>query len=152
MNIFICHTFHMMRCICVYICVLCVWRCGNCSAWNKCNNCHSISGIWALLFTSNCNKYIRLPGIIYRRVILTHWDRVTQICVNKQYSRIGLDNGLSLGWRQTISWTNAGILFIGHLRTNYVKFQSKFKRFYSWKCICECRLENGGHFVSASMC
>ena len=33
-----------------------------------------------------------------------------------------------------------------------VKFNSKFKHFHSRKCIWKCCLENGGHFVSVSMC
>ena len=32
---------------------------------------------------------------------------------------IGSDNGLLPGWRQAIIWTNAGILFIGPLGTNF---------------------------------
>ena len=32
-----------------------------------------------------------------------------------------------------------------------MKSQSKFKHFHSRKCIWKCRLENGGHLVSASM-
>ena len=35
---------------------------------------------------------------------------------------------------------------------NSVEFWSKFKHFHSAKCIWICRLRNGGHFVSASMC
>ena len=27
----------------------------------------------------------------------------------------------------------------------YVKFESKYKTFHSWKCIWRCRLRNGGH-------
>ena len=42
---------------------------------------------------------------------LTHWGRVTHICVSKQ-TIIGSDNGLSPGRRQAIIWTNAGILLI----------------------------------------
>ena len=49
---------------------------------------------------------------------LTHWGRVTHICVSK-LTTIGSDNGLSPGWRQAIIWTNAGILLIGTLRTNF---------------------------------
>ena len=49
---------------------------------------------------------------------LTHWGRVTHICVNKLTS-IGSDNGLSPGRRQVIIWTNAGILLIGALGTNF---------------------------------
>ena len=45
-------------------------------------------------------------------VILTHWGRVTHICVSK-LTIIGSDSGLSPGRRQAIIWTNAGILLIG---------------------------------------
>ena len=34
---------------------------------------------------------------------------------------IGSDNGLLPGWRQAIIWTNAGILLIGPLGTNFSK-------------------------------
>ena len=49
--------------------------------------------------------------------LLTHWGRVTHICVGK-LSIIGSDNGLSPGRRQAIIWNNAGILLIGPLGTN----------------------------------
>ena len=49
---------------------------------------------------------------------LTHWGRVTRICVGK-LTNIDSDNGLSPGWRQAIIWTNAGILLIGPLGTNF---------------------------------
>ena len=49
---------------------------------------------------------------------LTHWGRVTHICVNK-LTIIGSDNGLSPDRRQAIIWTNAGILLIGPLGTNF---------------------------------
>ena len=51
-------------------------------------------------------------------VSLTHWSRVTHICVSK-LSILGSDNGLSPGRRQAIIWTNAGILLIGPLGTNF---------------------------------
>ena len=47
---------------------------------------------------------------------LTHWGRVTHICVNKLTS-IGSGNGLSPGRRQAIIWTNSGILLIRTLGT-----------------------------------
>ena len=49
---------------------------------------------------------------------LTHWGQVTHICVSK-LTIIGADNGLSPGQRQAIIWTNAGILLIGPLGTNF---------------------------------
>ena len=50
--------------------------------------------------------------------LLTHWGRVTHICVIK-LTIIGSDNGLSPGRRQAIIWINAGILLIGPLGTNF---------------------------------
>ena len=49
---------------------------------------------------------------------LTYWGRVTHICVGN-LTIIGSDNGLSPGRRQAIIWTNAGILLIEPLGTNF---------------------------------
>ena len=49
---------------------------------------------------------------------LTHWGRVTHICVSK-LTVIASDNGLSPSQRQAIIWTSAGILLIGPLGTNF---------------------------------
>ena len=49
---------------------------------------------------------------------LTHWGRVTHICVSDLTS-IGSDNGLSPGRRQAIIRTNAGILLVSPLGTNF---------------------------------
>ena len=49
---------------------------------------------------------------------LTHWGQVTHICIGTN-TNIGSDNGLSPGRRQVIIWTNAGILLIGPLATNF---------------------------------
>ena len=57
----------------------------------------------------------------FRRVTannLTHWGRVTHICVGK-LTIIGSDNGLSPGRRQANIWSNAGILLIWPLGTNF---------------------------------
>ena len=51
-------------------------------------------------------------------ISLTQWGRVTHICVSK-LTILGSDNGLSPDRRQAIIWTNAGILLIGPLRTNF---------------------------------
>ena len=50
--------------------------------------------------------------------LITHWGRVTHICVNK-LTIIGSDNDLSPGRRQAITWTNAGILLIVPWGTNF---------------------------------
>ena len=49
---------------------------------------------------------------------LTHWGRVTHICVGKLII-IGSDNGLSPDRHQAIIWTNTGLLSIGPLRTYF---------------------------------
>ena len=63
-----------------------------------------------------------IKHIIYNRnlhrCLLTHWGRVTHLCVSKLTS-IASDNGLSPGRRQAIIWNNAGILLIGPLWTNF---------------------------------
>ena len=51
---------------------------------------------------------------------LTHWGWVTHICVSR-LTITGSDNVLSPGWYQAIIWTNAGILLIGPLGTNFSK-------------------------------
>ena len=45
---------------------------------------------------------------------LTEW----RICASMKYGNIGSNYGLSSGRRQTIIWTNAGLLSIETLRTN----------------------------------
>ena len=51
-------------------------------------------------------------------IVLTHWGRETHICVDK-LTIIASDNGLSPGRRQAIIWTNARMLLIGPLGTNF---------------------------------
>ena len=66
-----------------------------------------------LLFTSGI--------VISSLVTLTHWGHVTHICIGNLIIS-GSDNGLSPGGRQAIIWTNARILLIGHLGTNFSDF------------------------------
>ena len=81
---------------------------------------------------------------------LTHWGWVTHICVSKLTS-IGSENGLSSGRRQAIIWTNAGILLMWTLGTNFSEILREIHAFHSRKCIWKCRLRSGVHFVSAWM-
>ena len=59
---------------------------------------------------------------------LTHWGRVTHICVGK-LTIIGSDNGLSPGQRQAIIWTNDGILLIRTLGTNFSEILNEIHSF-----------------------
>ena len=60
---------------------------------------------------------------------------------------IGSDNGVSPIWRQAIIRTNARLLSIGPLGTNFNEILSKYKTFLSRKCTWKYRLWNGAHFV-----
>ena len=55
---------------------------------------------------------------IIENVQLTHWGRVKHICISK-LTIYGSGNGLVPGQCQAIIWTNAGILLIGPLGTNF---------------------------------
>ena len=59
---------------------------------------------------------------------LTHWGRVTHICVGK-LTIIGSDNGLSPERRQAIIWTNARILLMGPLGTNFSEMSIEIQTF-----------------------
>ena len=59
--------------------------------------------------------------IICCLIYLTHWGRVTHICVSR-LTITGSDNGLSPGRRQAIIRTNAGILLIRPLGTNFSEY------------------------------
>ena len=58
--------------------------------------------------------------LLYTHVLflLTHSGRVTHIWVS-ELTIIGSDNGLSPGRRQAVIWTNAGLLLIRSLGTNF---------------------------------
>ena len=64
------------------------------------------------------SKFRRRTKTSVALIPLTHWDRVAHICVSKLTS-IGSDNDLSPGRRQASIWTNAGILLIWPLETNF---------------------------------
>ena len=72
----------------------------------------------------NIVYYSKLIFIIYWNGIpmfynpLTHWGRVTHICVGK-LTIIGSDNGLSPGRRQAIISSNARFLLIGPFGTKF---------------------------------
>ena len=87
-----------------------------------CVKCHDINLMTLGRWHSNKSKLLvkikennQNTCIVY---LLTHWDRVTHICVSK-LTIIASDNGLSPGRRQANIWTSAGILLIGPLGTNF---------------------------------
>ena len=66
---------------------------------------------------------------------------MTHICVGN-LAIIGSDNGVSPGRRQAIFWTNAGILLIGLLETNFSEILAEiitfsFKKNVFESVVCE---------------
>ena len=59
---------------------------------------------------------------------ITHWGRVTHICVNK-LTIIGSDNGLSTGRLEAIICTNDGIWLFPTLGTNFSEILSEILTF-----------------------
>ena len=87
---------------------------------------------WEFQYNSKCSyiwnhAYCQTSNI---RHILTHWGRVTHICVSK-LTIIGSDNGLSADGRQATIWNNAEILLIRPLGTNFNEMSIEILTF-SW--------------------
>ena len=61
---------------------------------------------------------------------------MTHICVSK-LTIIGPDNGLSPGQCQAIIWTNAGILLIGPLGTNFSEIVIQIQTFLLYECLLD---------------
>ena len=88
---------------------------------------------------------------IHLRVILTHWGRETHICVSK-LNITGSDNGLSPGRRQAIIWTNAGLLSIGPLGTNFSEISIGVQAYYHISCLHTLRpRQKGRHFANDTL-
>ena len=105
-------------------------------AWARCQTNKQSSCVW-----------FEMPGCSFWHN-LAHWGRVTHICVSK-LTIIGSDTGLSPGRRQAIIWTNAGILLIRPLGTNFSQILSEihafsFKNIHlnissgKWQAFCLC--------------
>ena len=88
------------------------------------------------------------PGMLY--MVLTHWGRVTHICFG-ELTIIGSDNGLMPERRQANIWTNAGILLIGTLGTNFREILIGIQTFSFKKMHLKMSSGKLRPFVSASM-
>ena len=55
-----------------------------------------------------------------------------RIYASEKITRISSDNGLAPEQRQTIFWTNKGILLIGPLGTNFSEILIEIQAFYVW--------------------
>ena len=84
---------------------------------DTCEGC-SKTGSWSVMICVLVYHCVKIPLICSGPSELTHWGRVTHICVIK-LTIIGSDNGLSPDRRQAIFWTNTALLLIGPLGTNF---------------------------------
>ena len=75
---------------------------------------------------TNKNKKHRCIADI--QILLTHWGRVTHICVSI-LTIISSDSGLSPERHQSIIWTDAGMLLIATLGTNFSEIISEIHTF-----------------------
>ena len=72
-----------------------------------------------MLYCQQCFKIIFAKCLVFSGLsVLTHWGWVMHICIDN-LAIIDSDNGLVPGWCQAIIWTNAGVLLIGPLGTNF---------------------------------
>ena len=76
------------------------------------------------------NHYLKQCWLNIKEALwhLTHWDRVTHICVSK-LTTICSYNGLLPGQRQALIWANAGILLIWPSQTNFSEILIKIQTF-----------------------
>ena len=88
--------------------------------------------------------------LIIKIIMLTHWGRVTHICV-VQLTSIASDNGLSPGRRQAINWNIAGTMLIGPLGTNFNEILIGIHTFSLTKMHLKMSSAEWRPFVSASM-
>ena len=96
---------------------------------NSCNKFRTISfADGSNLIRTLCPSNVNLKNNFNRGQFLTHGGRVTHIYVGN-LTIIGSDNGLSPGRRHAIIRTNAGILLIGTLGTNFSEILSEIHTF-----------------------
>ena len=101
-----------------------------------------LCGKWAIPFTRTRLLPCYCLTEAQLMYLLTHWGRVTHICVDK-LTTIGSDNGLSPGRRQVIIWSNAGILLIRLLGTNFSEILIGNQIFSFKKNTRKCRMRSG---------
>ena len=84
----------------------------------------SANGLACLVFRTSTGAALCKCGSCVYTGQRRHWGRVTPICVGK-LTIIGSDNGLSPGRCQAIIRTNAGILLIRTIGTNFSEILSE---------------------------
>ena len=106
-------------------------------------------------FYEDCDKkcwnHIWGNGMIAPLPAISHWGRVTHICVGK-LTIIASDNGLLPGRRQAIIWMNAWILLLGPLGTNFSEILIGIQTFLSKKMHLKMSSAKWRPFLSRPQC
>ena len=91
-----------------------------CGHWYSFHSWQYITSLpeWIRTYFTRMYKFIFQISFVLMLKVLTHWGRVAHICLSR-LAIFGSDNGLLPSWRQAIIWTNAGILLIWPLGTNF---------------------------------
>ena len=102
----------------------------DCYSWIMLKTVKLVKSNWNITLSLKTGYVSRLKNscinLVAQNATLTHWGRVTHICIRK-LTLIGPDNGLSPIQRQATIWTNAGILIIGPLGTNFCEIWVKIQ-------------------------
>ena len=102
-------------------------------------------------YLRHCDRRSSDVTVMFLVTSLTHWGRVTHMCVNK-LTIIGLANGLSPGRRRVIISTNAGILLIWPLGTNFSEIYIKIRTFPFKKMRLKCVVCEMATILSRPQC
>ena len=112
---------------CYYLCINLFWRSQKC--FYILFELLIFIICWLLKFFLMLDKNLPFPYLTQSVTwLLTHWGPWMHICISKP-TIIGPDNGLKPDWCQAIIWTNAGILSIRTLGTNFSEILSKIHTF-----------------------
>ena len=104
-----------------------VWNI-NGALWDSAQNIFPIHWEMCIYYRPTEGSNLKSSWISEVVIVLTHWGRVTHICVGNLAIN-GSENGLSPGRRQAITSINVGILLIGPLGTNFSEMIIEIHKF-----------------------
>ena len=107
------------------------------ACWYLLKYSHNKNAFWKKAFNGiykvhSILKVLEFVGNFEEKPNMMRCKKVTHICISKLII-FGSDNGLSPGWREASIWTNAGILLIGPLGTNFSEILIEIYTFWFTK-------------------
>ena len=89
---------------------------------------HTRRSMKSFCMKKNTGYPVKYTFHVFPCIVLTHWGRVMHIGVGN-LAITDSDNSLSPSWCQAIIWTNAGVLLIWHIGTNFSEISIKIHAF-----------------------